>query len=64
MANVQVDTLRQKMFDIKPIAEESSDYSGIWKYLFILLLILGIGALIYFGMKKYQTKKINLLYLV
>ncbi|MES2545251.1 MAG: hypothetical protein V4548_10225 [Bacteroidota bacterium] len=57
VANVAVDTLRQKMFDIKPIAEESSDYSGLWKYIFILLLILGIGALIYFGMKKYQTKK-------
>ncbi len=59
VANVAVDTLKQKMFDIKPIAQESSDYSGIWKYIFILLLILGIGTLIYFGMKKYQKKKIE-----
>jgi cell division protein FtsB len=59
VANVAVDTLKQKMFDIKPIAEEASDHSGIWKYIFILLLILAIGALIYFGTKKYQKKKIE-----
>jgi uncharacterized protein (UPF0333 family) len=59
VSNVAVDTLKQKMFDIKPIAEEASDHSGIWKYIFILLLILAIGALIYFGTKKYQKKKIE-----
>ncbi|HLF52357.1 hypothetical protein [Flavobacterium sp.] len=59
VANVTVDTLKQKMFDIKPIAEAPSDHSGIWKYLLILLLILGIGALVYFLIKKYQKKKID-----
>lgn len=59
VANVTVDTLKQKMFDIKPIAEAPSDNSGIWKYLLILLLILGIGALVYFLIKKYQKKKIE-----
>ena len=46
VANVQVDTLRQKMYDIKEIvkAEDSSDW---WKYLLGVLLLLGVGAFIY-----------------
>ena len=58
VSNVIVDTLKQKMFDIKPVAEVPSDFSAFWKYVFILLAILIIGALIYFGIKKYQNKKI------
>ncbi len=58
VANVQVDTLKQKMYDIKDIvpANESSDW---WKYLLILFLIAGIGAFIYWYIKKRQTKKIE-----
>jgi hypothetical protein len=58
VSNVVVDTLKQKMFDIKPIAEVASDFSTFWKYVFILLFVLVIGALIYFLLKKYQKKKI------
>lgn len=58
VANVQVDTLRQKMYDIKDIvpANESSDW---WKYLLGLIVIAGIGAFIYWYIKKRQTKKIE-----
>ena len=58
VANVQVDTLRQKMYDIKDIVkdEESSDW---WKYLLGLLLILGIGAFVYWYTKIRQKKKIE-----
>ena len=58
VANVVVDTLKQKMFDIKPIAKQKADYSWIWKLLLGLLLLAGIGALIYWYVKKYQKKKI------
>lgn len=58
VANVAVDTLQQKMFDIKPIvAVESS--SSIWMYILLLILIVGIGALVYWLTKKYQKKKIE-----
>lgn len=59
VANVQVDTLRQKMYDIKPIAEASSSKSWIWKLLLILLLIAGIGAFVYWFVKIRQRKKIE-----
>ena len=59
VANVQVDTLRQKMYDIKPIAEASSSKSWIWKLLLILLLIAGIGAFVYWFVKIRQRKKIG-----
>lgn len=58
VANVQVDTLRQKMYDIKEIVkvQESSDW---WKYLLGILLILGIGAFVYWYTKIRQKKKIE-----
>jgi hypothetical protein len=59
VANVQVDTLRQKMYDIKPIAETSSGKSWIRKLLLILLLIAGIGAFVYWFVKIRQRKKIE-----
>jgi flagellar basal body-associated protein FliL len=58
VANVQVDTLQQKMYDIKDISlvESTSDW---WKYLLITLLILGIGVFVYWYTKKHQKKKIE-----
>ena len=58
VANVVVDTLKQKMFDIKPIAKQKADYSWIWKLLLGVMLLAGIGALVYWYVKKYQKKKI------
>ena len=59
VSNVQVDTLRQKLFDIKPIVEVPYELSYFWQYVLIILLILGIGALIYWLIKKYQKKKVE-----
>ena len=59
VSNVQVDTLKQKLFDIKPIVEVPYQLSYFWQYVLIILLILGIGALIYWLIKKYQKKKVE-----
>lgn len=59
VANVVVDTLKQKMFDIKPITEVSSSKSWIWKLLLLLVLIAGIGAFVYWLIKRRQQKKIE-----
>lgn len=59
VSNVVVDTLKQKMFDIKPIAEASSSKSWIWKLLLVLLLLAGIGAFVYWWLKIRQKKKIE-----
>lgn len=55
--NVAVDTLKQQMYDIKPIVGgTSTSYSSVLKYSLIVLLILGIGALIYYFIKRQQSK--------
>ncbi|OAB31416.1 hypothetical protein SAMN05444395_101604 [Flavobacterium fryxellicola] len=59
VANVQVDTLKQKMFDIKDIAPANNPIGGWWKYVLIVALILGIGAFIYWFVKKRQEKKLK-----
>jgi hypothetical protein len=59
VANVQVDTLKQKMFDIKDIAPADNPIGDWWKYLLIIALIAGIGAFIYWFIKKRQEKKLQ-----
>ncbi|MDI1303594.1 MAG: hypothetical protein PSX42_01855 [bacterium] len=59
VANVKVDTLKQKMFDIKGIAQADNSIGDWWKYLLIIALILGIGVLIYWYIKKHQKKKLE-----
>jgi hypothetical protein len=59
VANVQVDTLRQKMFDIKDIVKAKESWGDWWKYLLGILLILGIGAFVYWYTKIRQKKKIE-----
>ena len=59
VANVQVDTLKQKMFDIKDIAPADNPIGDWWKYLLIVALILGIGAFIHWFVKKRQEKKLQ-----
>lgn len=53
--NVKVDTLKQKMFDIKDVVqvETSGDW---WKYLLGLLILLGFVYLGYWIFKKYYKK--------
>jgi hypothetical protein len=59
VANVQVDTLKQKMFDIKDIVPADNPVGDWWKYLLIIALIVGIGAFIYWFIKKRQEKKLH-----
>jgi hypothetical protein len=56
--NVKVDTLKQKMYDIKPIIEVPSQ-TNYWSYLAWIMLLAGIAALVYFLIKKFQKKKIE-----
>lgn len=59
VANVAVDTLQQKMYEIKPIIEVASASSGIWKWLLVIVLLAGVGFLVYYLIKKYQKQKVE-----
>ncbi|GGA67002.1 hypothetical protein GCM10008015_04680 [Flavobacterium palustre] len=59
VANVQVDTLRQKMYDIKGIQPANDSIGNWWKYLLGFLLIHIIAAGVYFFLKHKQKKKIE-----
>ncbi len=59
VANVLVDTLKQKMYDIKDIVPANEGIGDWWKYLLVLLLIAGFGALVYWYIKKRQKEKIE-----
>jgi hypothetical protein len=59
VANVKVDTLQQKMYDIKDIQPANDTIGNWWKYLLGLLVILGIGAGVYWFLKNRQKKKIE-----
>jgi len=59
VANVPVDTLKQKMYDIKDIVPANEGIGDWWKYLLVLLLIAGFGALVYWYIKKRQKEKIE-----
>jgi hypothetical protein len=59
VSSVVVDTLKQKLYDIKPIVEVTSSKSWIWKLLLTLLLLAGIGAFVYWFLKIRQKKKIE-----
>ncbi|GIQ60393.1 hypothetical protein Flavo103_35290 [Flavobacterium collinsii] len=59
VANVKVDTLQQKMYDIKDITPAVNGMGDWWVYLLILVVILAIGAFVYWYVKKHQKKKIE-----
>ncbi|WP_293891998.1 hypothetical protein [Flavobacterium sp.] len=54
--DVKVDTLKQKMYDIKDIAQAESPLGTWWIYLLILLAIGIAGYFIYLFIKKRQNK--------
>ena len=54
--DVKVDTLKQKMYDIKDIAQAESFLGTWWIYLLIVLSILFAGYLIYQFIKKRQKQ--------
>lgn len=57
--DVKVDTLKQKMYDIKDIIPAESGIGNWWKYLLGFLLIIGLGFLVYYFIKKRQAKKLE-----
>lgn len=59
VANVKVDTLQQKMYDIKDIITVNEGMGNWWIYVLIALIIIGIGAFVYWYVKKRQLKKIE-----
>ena len=59
VANVPVDTLKQKMYDIKDIQPANDSIGNWWKYLLVFLLIHIIAAGVYFFLKHKQKKKIE-----
>jgi flagellar basal body-associated protein FliL len=59
VANIKVDTLQQKMYDIKDITTVDNGIGDWWIYVLIVIVILGIGAFVYWYVKKHQQKKIE-----
>lgn len=59
VANIAVDTLKQKMFDIKPITEVATSNSWIWESLLALFLLAGIGFFVYWFIKIRKNKKVQ-----
>lgn len=54
--NVKVDTLKQKMYDVKDVAQVETP-SDWWQYALGILLLVGIGFLVYWSLKKYQNRE-------
>jgi hypothetical protein len=50
-----VDTLKQKMYDIKDIVPVKG-LGDWWKYLLIMVLIIGIGIVVYWFVKDNKRK--------
>ncbi|UPT72100.1 MAG: BatD family protein [Flavobacterium sp. JAD_PAG50586_2] len=54
--NIQVDTLKQKMYDIKDIAQVDSPLGNWWIYILVLLVLAVAGFFIYKYIKKRQSE--------
>lgn len=59
VADVKVDTLKQKMYDIKDIVPVKDGIGDWWKYLLGLVLLAGLGLLGYWYFKNRQKGKIE-----
>ena len=57
VADVVVDTLKQKMYDIKNIIPVKSDFGNWWIYLLILIGLAVIGYFVYRFIKKKKTEE-------
>lgn len=56
---VVVDTLKQKMYDIKPIMKPQDTSSDFWWYLLTLVLLAGLIFLGYWLYKKYKNRPVT-----
>lgn len=60
VSNVEVDTLKQPLYDIKtPIAVDGITAQSYFKYLIGLLIVLILGVLTYFLIRWYQSKNLT-----
>lgn len=59
VTNIKVDTLQQKMYDIKDITTVESGKGNWWIYVLAIVLIIAIGVFVYWLVKKNQKKKIE-----
>lgn len=57
--NVEVDTLKQQMYDIKAQAGGATDTDRLWKYLVAVVLCLFAGIAAYFIIKRIQDKNLT-----
>lgn len=55
--DVKVDTIVQPMFDIKSIVEVKKPASDWWRYVLFGLLVIGLGVVAYYIIKKIQNHK-------
>lgn len=55
--SIKVDTLKQKMYDIKDIATADKPLGSWWIYILILLAIIGIGFFVYKYIQKRQNQE-------
>ena len=56
ISDVKVDTLKQKMFDIKDIATVKSPMGNWWIYVLVLIGLIGLGFLIFYLLKNRKPK--------
>ena len=59
VADVKVDTLKQKMYDIKDIVAVDNPIGDWWKYILGLLVLAGLGVAGYWYFKKHQKERIE-----
>ena len=56
ISDVKVDTLKQKMFDIKDIATVKSPMGNWWIYVLVVIGLIGLGFLIFYWLKNRKPK--------
>ncbi|WP_295333738.1 hypothetical protein [Flavobacterium sp.] len=56
ISDVKVDTLKQKMYDIKDIATVKSPMGNWWIYVLVVIGLIGLGFLIFYLLKNRKPK--------
>lgn len=56
ISDVKVDTLKQKMYDIKDIATVKSPIGNWWIYVLVVIGLIGLGFLIFYLLKNRKPK--------
>ncbi len=59
VGNVVVDTLKQKMYDIKTVVSVESSMGNWWKYLLGIVVLGGLACGVYWFFKKYKKKTVE-----